>query len=151
MLTIQWPTPQWRPYAEHTIPEVDVVMVRSGYDGDYTPVATVTTTIIDSEEELQDLGDRAGERFAAQTGGATRVQRSQTDPGAIAPGLSQVLTAQFTVEGRRYELCHLDGFIGTTQEDGSVAVIGISVTCTTSQLPVVGEEFGAVLKSLSDE
>lgn len=126
------------------------MMVRSGFDGEYTPIATVTTTMIDSEEQLEELGDRAGERFAAQTGGATRVRRTQTNPGAIAPGLSQMLTAQLTVEGKHYDLRHLDGFVGTKQEDGSVAVIGISVTCTASQLPVVGEEFGAVLLSLSE-
>lgn len=151
MITIQWPTPQWRPHDSNAIPGVDAVMVRSGYEGDYTPVATVTTTVIDSEEQLEELGDRAGERFAAQTGGATRVRRTQTNPGAIAPGLSQMLTAQLTVDGKHYDLRHLDGFVGTIQEDGSVAVVGISVTCTASQLPVVGEEFGTVLKSISGQ
>lgn len=151
MVTIQWPTPQWRPHEQQSIPGIDAVMVRSGYEGDYTPVATVSRTVIESEDEMAALGDRAGERFAAQTGGATRVRRTQTNPGAIAPGLSQMLTAQLTVDGRHYDLRHLDAFVGTKQEDGSIAVVGVSVTCTAAQLDVVGAEFGSVLQSISGE
>ncbi len=124
-------------------------MVRRGFDGDYTPVGIVTTDIIGPQETLSDLGDRAAERFAAQTGGAQRVRRTQTEPGAHAPGLSQMLVADLTVNGRTYALRHLDGFVGTLQADGSIAVVGISVTCTADQLDVVGPEFGAVLTSVS--
>ncbi len=149
MLTVQWPTPQWQPHDPAAIPGVDAVMVRDGFDGDYTPVATVTTSLVESDASLEELGDSAAQRFAAQTGGAQRVRRTQTNPGAPAPGLSQLLTAQLTVEGRSYDLRHLDGFVGTRQEDGSIAVIGISVTCAANQLEVVGEEFGSVMQSLS--
>lgn len=149
MATVQWPTPQWRRHDSVSNPGVDATMVRGGFEGDYTPVGIVTTDVIGPQDSLEQLGDRASQRFAAQTGGAQRIRRTQTEAGAHAPGLSQMLTADLTVDGRTYALRHLDGFVGTRQQDGSVAVVGISVTCTADQLDVVGPEFGAVLTSIS--
>lgn len=149
MITLQWPRPQWSPYTSAPVPGVDATMVRSGFDGDYTPVATVTSGVLDQESSMEELGDAAGKRFAVQTGGASRVRRTQSEPGATSPGLSQLLTASLEVEGRTYDLRHLDAFVGTRQTDGAVAYVGVSVTCTAGQLAIVGPELGSVLESLS--
>ncbi|WP_448630785.1 hypothetical protein [Cellulomonas soli] len=53
------------------------------------------------------------------------------------------------MDGTDLELRQLDGLVGDTQADGSVAVLHLTAACLADQLPVVGPDFTSVMTSLS--
>ncbi|NYI58718.1 hypothetical protein [Cellulomonas soli] len=151
MTTLRWPNDLWTPVdpVSAGVADAEAVAVRRGLASGYTPVMSVRRVLLPPRASLETLADEAVQAFARQAGGAERLQLALAEPGGGAPGLSQLLGARTRVLGRDYDLRQLDGLVGDTQEDGSIAVLRLTAACLADQLPVVGPEFTSVLTSLS--
>lgn len=151
MISIQFPNDSWRPVdpASVGVTGADAVALRSGLEGPYTPIFTITRLVIAPGDSVESLADDSASHFAGQTSQAQRLRRAATEPHATAPGVTQVLAGTVTVDGSEIELRRIEGFVGSVQESGATAVVALTVTCAVGQLAVVGPEFGDVFTSIS--
>ncbi|MFC6285504.1 hypothetical protein ACFP3Q_06185 [Nocardioides sp. GCM10027113] len=127
----------------HGVPTAAFLALReSGDNSDYAPVLTVSGGWHEHGVDLDRIGDESLDVLAAQASDVRLLERSRHGSDR-APGLTQLLAATATVDGRTHQLRQgqvLTALVDVGRPSRAIVLL-YTLTCTEEQLPVAGREF----------